>query len=578
MKNLPLNDRNVLLLVAWMLMASPQYLSACTSLLVTKGASADGSVMITYTADAAGFYPRLIVMPATEYPEGSYLELHATDERPAGKIKQVAKTYHVIGVEWDPEPGFRRDTWLKQGLINELQLAFTESTFGGRPELRNPHGLTSYPMLITLALQRAKTAREAIEVMVALAEEYGYHDTGESFSIADKEEAWVFEIIGTGKLEPQVQWGRPLKVNEPVVWVAKKVPDGEISVHANQARIGEIPDVPDKDHCFYSANIKSFAIEKDYYDPHSGKPFRFDEAYGDIDAKSKRVCEARTWSIFRRAAPSQNFSPDYHRGKPDAEPYPWSIKPDKKLSVADVFALKRDHYEGTEFDMTQGLDAGPFGLPLRWRPLYWKLEGDDDTEYAWERPISTQQTGFSVVTQSRSHLPDMVGGVCWYGVDDSYLTCYFPLYCCITEVPKPFATGSIKEFSWDSAWWVTNLVSNYANLKFDRIAPEIIKTQQTVEASFLKNQHQIESAFINIEGNAETEYVRKVLTDLSVSRGERVFRSWQNLATKIFTKFNDGYIRGDDGTYSREGDPYPDAWLRRVVEERPEQFRVRSKE
>jgi dipeptidase len=252
------------------------------------------------------------------------------------------------------------------------------------------------------------------------------------------------------------------------------------------------------------------------------------------------------------------------------------------LSVADVFALKRDHYEGTEFDMTQGLDAGPFGLPLRWRPLYWKLEGDDNTEYAWERPISTQQTGFSVVTQSRSHLPDMVGGVCWYGVDDSYLTCYFPLYCCITEVPKPFATGSIKEFSWDSAWWVTNLVSNYANLKFDRIAPEIVKAQQQFETHALTMQPQVEKSILemmamNIDGmtaDTKTREIQGYITSYSVDAGELVFTRWQRLATEIFTKFNDGYIRGDDGTYSREGDPYPDAWLRRVVEERPEQFKL----
>jgi len=246
--------------------------------------------------------------------------------------------------------------------------------------------------------------------------------------------------------------------------------------------------------------------------------------------------------------------------------------------------------------MTKGLDAGPYGLPLRWRPLYWTLKSggrseaqspDDDTEYAWERPISTMQTGFSVVTQSRSHLPDMVGGVCWYGVDDTYTTCYFPLYCCITEVPKPFATGSIKEFSWDSAWWVFNLVSNYANLKFDRIAPEIMAKQQSLETHFLTTHTDFEKQVMDImrldpddpitpqeREQINRQVAQAHLTTYSVEAGNLVFHQWKRLATHIFTKFNDGYIRSAEGTYPKEGDPYPDAWLRRVVEERPEQFKV----
>ena len=573
-----MNDR-ILALVLFILLSAPTA-SACTSVLVTKGASADGSVMITYTADSAGFYPRLKVIPATWYPEGSVIEVPATEHRPAGTIKQVARTNHVIGVEWDAEPGAPSTFWTQQGLINEFQLAMTETTFGGRSELVNPKGLINYPMLITFALQRAKTAREAIDVMTALVEEYGYNDGGESISIADKNEAWVFEIVGfeSPPHSDSLPDGEGTH-RGGVIWVAKKVPDGEIHVHANQARIGEIPDTPDRNHCFYSADIKSYAIEKGWYDPASGKPFRFDDAYDEITAKSKRVCAARVWSVMHRATPSQNFSPDYHRGVSGAEPYPWSIKPDKKLSVADVFALKRDHYEGTEFDMTQGLDAGPYGLPLRWRPLYWSLKsgdkppGEEDDEYAWERPISTQQTGFSVVSQSRSALPNPVGGLVWYGVDDSYLTCYFPLYCCISDVPKPFATGSITEFSWDSAWWVTNLVSNYANLKFNRIAPEIIKVQQEIEAEFLVQQPQEEKWAREVLLMDPTT-ARWNLTQYSKMAGELVFTRWQKLATGVFTKFNDGYIRGEDGSYPREGDPYPDAWLQRVVKERPEQFRV----
>jgi dipeptidase len=537
-----------------------QTLSACTSVLVSKGASADGSVMITYTADSAGFCPRLEVFPAKEYPDDAVIDIPATKDRSAGKIKQVAKTYHVIGTAWEKEPGMPDGAWTQQGCINEYQVAVAETTFGGRAELVNPQGLVNYPMLITLALQRAKTAREAVNVMIQLVEEYGYNDEGESISIADKNEAWVFEIVGTGK------------EGKGAVWVAKKVPDGEISVHANQARIGEIPVTKNPDECFYSDNIKNFAVEKGWYDPKSDKPFRFDDTYDEITPKSKRVCAGRVWSVLRRAAPSQTFSPDYHRGVADAERYPWSIKPDKKLSTADVMALMRDHFEGTEFDMTQGIDSGEYGLPRRWRPLYWKVEGSDE-EYSWERPISTQQTGFSIVTQSRSSLPDAVGGVLWYGVDDNYLSCYFPLYCGITEVPPSFAVGSIQQFSWDSAWWVFNLTANYANLKYARIAPEIIAVQKELESKFFSLQKTIEKTATEML-QCEPALAQRYLTDYSVRQGEMVAARWKQLAADIFTKFNDGYIRGSDGKYPKEGDPYPDPWLRRVLKEKPEQFKL----
>ncbi|MDR0871791.1 MAG: C69 family dipeptidase [Planctomycetaceae bacterium] len=549
--------------------------SACTNLLVTKGASADGSVYITYTADSAGFYPRLAVFPRQEFPPDAVIDIPEKKDkdgktvRPAGKIKQVAETYQVLGTTWDE--GYL-GVFPKQGFINEFQLAIAETTFGGREEIVNPQGLLNYQMLITFALQRAKTAREAIAVMTQLVAEHGYGDEGESISIADKNEAWVFEIVGTGKDNPS---------KEGAVWVARKVPDGEISVHANQARIGEIPDKP-QDDFFYSENIKLFAIEKGFFSPGPsgavGNKFRFDDAYGAVDAKSKRVCESRTWSIFRRAAPSLNLSPDYHRGVKDAEAYPWSIKPDKKLTTADVFALMRDHFEGTPFDMTRGADAGPYGNPRRWRPLYWKVNpstaGAEETEYSWERPISTQQTGYVVITQSRSFLPDKVGGVAWYGVDDSYLSCFFPLYCGITEVPPSFARGSIEQFDWNDAWWVFNLVANYANLKYSRMTPDIIKVQKELETKFLFRQKEIVEPTAAALFEANPEAAQQYLTEYSVLQAESVAARWQKLAVHLFTKFNDGYIRGEDGSYPKGGDPYPDEWLHRVITERPEQFKL----
>jgi dipeptidase len=530
---------------------------------VSKGASIDESVSITYTADSAGFFPQLGIFPATNHKPDSVITVPENEYHPEIKIKQVPHTYQVIGAIWEPGES-HGDHFPRQGCINEFQLAAAETTFGGHDYLVNPKAAVNYPMLITLALQRAKTAREAINIMVELVDNYGYSDVGESISIADKNEAWVFEIVGTGT--------RELSKGHNAVWVAKRVPDGEISVHANQARIGEIPDKKDFNNCFYSDNIKNFAIEQKLYDPNSGKPFRFDDVYGNIDIKSKRVCESRVWSIFNRAAPSQKFSPDYHRGKENTAPYPWSIKPDKKLSTADIMALMRDNYEGTDFDMTKGIDAGNYGTPRRWRPLYWKV-ANDPNEYSWERPISTQQTGFSIVTQSRANLPDPIGGVLWYGVDDSFLTCYFPLYCGISDLPKSFTIGSIREFSWDSTWWVTNLLSNYANLKYSVIAPDIIAVQKELESKFFALQKPVEQTAIEIL-KTNPELAKQYLTDYSITQAEITAARWKKLAVDIFTKHNDGYVRTKEGKYPNEAAAYPEEWLKRVLKEKPDNFKL----
>jgi dipeptidase len=316
--------------------------SACTGLLVTRGASADGSVMITYHGDSAGGFSTLGIVPAADHKPGEMIEIAPCNDEVksrGGKIPQVAHTFRIMS-----------------GLMNEHQLALAETTFGGRKELENPQGMIRYPFMMQLALQRAKTAREAITVMTKLVAEYGYADEGESISIADTQEAWILEMVGTGA------------GGKGAVWVAMRVPDGQISCHANQARIGEIPR-DDPANWLYSDNVESFAVSRGWYDPKSGKPFRFFEVYCPPTPLSKRICDARVWSILRRAAPSKHLTPDYHRSKPGAEPYPLTITPDRKLSLADVFALLRDHYEGTEFDMTQGIDAGPYTLPRRWRPL-----------------------------------------------------------------------------------------------------------------------------------------------------------------------------------------------------------------
>lgn len=515
--------------------------TACTSVLVTKGASADGSVMITYHCDDAGAYATLGILPAMDHKPGEMIDIPAkkpTDKNPRGQIPQVPHTYKVVA-----------------GLMNEHQLSISETTFGGRKELENPQGLLEYPHLMSLALQRARTAREAIQVMAKLVEEFGYESEGESISIADTQEAWIFEIVGTGP------------GGKGAVWAAMRVPDGQISCHANMSRLGEIPR-NDPDNWLYSQNVESFAIEKGYYDPKSGKPFRFYEAYCPPTPLLRKICDARVWSVYRRAAPSQHFAPDYHRSKPGSQPYPLSIVPDKKISAADVFELIRDHYEGTEFDTTQGVDAGPYGAPLRWRPLIWKVDG---VEYAWERPISTQQTACSSVTQSRAWLPNPVGGLIWYGIDDSYTTCYLPFYCGIDAVPKSFTGGSNAKFSWDSAWWVFNLAANYANGKYSYMMPEIRAVQKDIESELMALQPAVEKTAVELS-TTNPNLMTRYLTDYSVMHAEQTVERWKALVEHLFTKYNDGYIRDEQGKYPDVG--YPEAWLRRVLKERPEQFRL----
>jgi dipeptidase len=391
--------------------------------------------------------------------------------------------------------------------------------------------------------------------MAELVEEYGYASSGESFSIADPDEAWIMEMIGPGP------------GGKGANWVALRIPDGYISAHANMSRIGEFP-VSDPENCLYSPNIVSFAKEKSYYDKKSGKSFSFRYAFDPPVPSSLRTCAARVWSMFRRSAPSQNFSPDFQRGVKDTEPYPLWIKPDKKLSLQDVMNIMRDHYEGTEFDMTRGIDAGPFGCPVRCRGLTWEVDG---VEYSWERPISTQQTGFSFISQSRGWLPDAIGGIYWYGVDDTYTTCYFPLYCCIQDIPEPFAIGDLQKFSWDSAWWVFNFVANYANLKYSYMVKDIQKVQKALEGRFLSLQPTIEKVALELY-KTDAKLLVQYLTNYSVSQGEEVVKRWVELGEYLLTKYNDGYVKDERGRPRGLG--YPSEWLKEVLKSKPESFKL----
>jgi dipeptidase len=508
----------------------------CSSFLVTKGASKDGAVMITYTCDGE-FLATLQNIPAKEYGPDDYFEITGRDGKLKGKIKQPAYTYAVVG------------------LMNEFQVAIGETTFGGRSELRNPDGLLHYFTMMRLALQRAKTAREAIKVMTGLVEDYGYGSSGESFSIADENEAWIMEMIGKGPGEKGANW------------VALRIPDGYISGHANMSRIGEFP-LKDPENCLYSEDIIGFAVRKGLYNKKSGKPFSFRYAFDPPKPSSLRTCAARVWSMFRRSAPSLNLSPAFQRGEKGAKPYPLWIKPDKKLSLSDVMGIMRDHYEGTPFDMRKGVDAGPFGSPLRCRGLTWEVEG---VKYSWERPISTQQTAFSFISQSRGWLPDPVGGVYWYGVDDTFATCYVPLYCCIQDVPKPFTKGDLREFSWDSAWWVFNFVSNFANLKYSYMVEDIQKVQAALEGQAISLQPVVDKTALALI-KTDPELMKEYLTNYSVTQGETVVKRWIELGEFLICKYNDGYVKDENGRARSKG--YPSEWLKKVLKLKPEQFKL----
>ncbi|MCD4772983.1 MAG: C69 family dipeptidase [Bacteroidales bacterium] len=505
----------------------------CTNFIVTKGASADGSTFLAYTNDGEWIY-HLDKTPAKNHKFGDSLEFSGRFGA-KGKIHQVSHTYAVIGFQ-----------------MNEHQVAVGETTFVGREELWNKSKYLEYWHLMRLALERAKTAREAIKIMTELVEQYGYGSEGESFSIADPNEAWILEMIGTGD------------GGEGAVWVAVKIPDGYISAHANMARIGEFS-LDDPENCLYSANIISFAVENGYYDTDSGEPFRFNEAYCPSTPERLKYCESRVWSLFNRAAPSKNLSSDYCRGVKNTERYPLFIKPDKKIKLENVMDLIRDHYEGTDFDMTKGIDAGPFGSPSRWGPLSWE---NDSLKYSWERPISIFNSAFSYIAQLRSWLPNELGGIAWFGVDDTFFSCYFPVYCGVTEISEPFTKGDIRNFSWESAWWTFNFVSNFSNLKYSYMKKDIQKVQHKLESKFISDQDSITEIALNLN---EEERI-KFLTEYSCNQGKLAHKEWVELAEFLIMKYNDGYLKNENGKITSPG--YPDEWKQQMINIYPEKFNI----
>ncbi|MGM0597608.1 MAG: dipeptidase [Myxococcota bacterium] len=514
---------------------------ACTNFLVTKKASSNNSNMITYAADSHDLYGELYYRPRKTWGKDKMMKVHEWDTgKYLGKIKQAEKTYRVVGN------------------MNEHQLVIGETTWGGPKELRNKKGLIDYGSLIYITLQRAKTAREAIKTMGKLVKKYGYYSSGETFSLADKEEVWIMDLIGKG---PD---------NKGAVWVARRLPPGYVTAHANRARIRKFP-LDDPENCLYSKDVISFAREKGYFKG-KDKDFSFVDAYAPADCKTLRVCSSRVWSFFRAVAPSLNIPSDYVKCVKTAEPLPLWVKPDKKLSALDLMELMRDHFEGTEFDLSKGVGAGPYELPYRWRPLTWEYKGK---KYLNERVTATQQTGFSFVSQSRAELPDPVGGILWFSVDDAASTVYVPMYAGLTEIPKPYAvdTADFHTFSWDSAFWVFNWVANFAYSRYKDMIKDIKEVQSNFEKGFVEKQEEIDkivATMAKAKGNSKA--INTYLNEYSGKVSENVLKRWKKLGQELLMKYMDGNVRNKKDKAEHPG--YPKHWYKRIVEENGEHFRV----
>ncbi len=526
---------------------------ACTNLLIGKNASADGSTMITYSADSYVLYGELYHYPATTYPEGATLDVREWDTgKFLGTIPQVRQTYNVIGN------------------MNEYQVCIGETTFTGRKELQDSIGIMDYGSLIYITLQRARTAREAIQIMTGLVENHGYYSTGESFSIADKNEIWILEMIGKGP-------GR-----KGAVWVAVRIPDDCISAHANHSRIQQFS-LNDKTNCLYSQDVISFAKEKGYFSG-KDKDFSFSKAYAPADFGALRYCEARVWSFFNTFSSQAKDWVDYALAKTNT-PMPLYIKPDKNLDIKDVMNVMRNHYEGTPLDPTLDIGAGQFHSPFRFSPLEWK---SDNESYCFERPIATQQTGFSFIGQMRNYLPDEVGGVLWFGVDDATFTVYTPMYTCMNQTPECYRVGNgdFNHFSWTSAFWIHNWVANMAYARYNQMIIDTKKVQNKLENNFMLMQEPIEKKAVELLKTDKQKAV-DFLTDYSISQAQNALSEWKALGEKLIIKYMDGVIKKEDNDgkfkYNQYGSPeYPnrpfldDNTYRRIINETGDKLKVKD--
>ena len=520
---------------------------ACTNFLVGKDASVDGSTMVSYAADSYALYGFLHHSPAADYAEGAVREVKDWDTgKPLCTIPQVAHTYNVVGN------------------MNEHQLTIGETTWGGRPELETGEGI-DYGSLIYIALERCKTAREAIKCMTDLVAEYGYASSGETFSIADPNEVWLMELIGKGKVE------------KGAVWVATRVPDDCIAAHANQARFTTI-NFKDKENWIWSKDVVKFARKQGYYTGKKDEDFNFQEAYAPYDFSGLYVCEARVWSFFRKFSGDMDKYFDFASGKTFVETggkyagerMPLYIKPNHKVSAQELKNCMRDQYEGTPLDITQGPDAGPWNSKLRYGSLGFKL---DSVQYWFERPIATQQTAWSFVAQMRGYESAKAGGILWFGVDDAASTVYVPMYSTITDVPECFkeGNGNMYNYSPTSAWWTYNIVANWAYTKYSAMMPDIKKVQAAWEDKFNAQVEAVDAQVAEMDPAKATEF----LTKYSCAQAQESTAAWKDLGIYLFVKYLDGQERKEkDGQFLRnaygepEGPnrtPYPTEFLQKIA-------------
>ena len=577
--------KKLLTLLAIICLLGMSKASACTNFLVTKGASVDGSTMISYAADSHVLYGELYHYPAADYPEGAMRDLYDWDSgRYLGQIPEVSHTYNVVGN------------------MNEYQLAIGETTYGGLECLWEGEGLMDYGTLIYISLQRCKTAREAIRNIAELTAKYGYISEGESFSIADTEEVWIMEVIGKGKFE------------KGMLWVARRIPDGYVSGHANQARITTFPlakknktSLTSKDFkkfmtdmnvdCIYADDVISFAKKNKLY-VGKDEDFSFSDVYAPVDFSGARGCDMRVWAMFNKVTDGMDAYFDYATGRDikRAKPYvkgeaqtvenfpsnrmPLWVKPNHKISVLDMMSFMRDHLEGTELDMALDLGAGPFHCPYRWRPMGFEVDG---VEYMHERTTATQQTGFSFVTQSNANRIAEIGGIIWWGVDDAASTVYCPMYTCMTEIPLCYrvGNGSMMEWSDTAGFWIFNQVSNWAYTKYDYIHPEIEAKQSEYESTWVKSVQNINTKAAEIYAKDPAEAV-KFLTKYSNTEATRLCADWKMFYQYLFMKYMDGNVKTarqvpEGYKYYApkvEQPKYSDEFYRMIIEETGDKLKV----
>ena len=518
-----------LFIVVWVLFMAVQSAWACTNLIVGKKASTDGSVMCSYNCDGFGFSGSLFYSPSGRHTPGEKIAIHGWGPSHEGMfVEQVEYTYNVVG------------------LMNEKQVTIVETTFDGRLELVNHSGLLDYFSLMRLALQRSATAREAIRCMAELVEQYGYNSSGESITVCDPNEAWIMEIIGKG---PD---------RKGAVWVALRIPDDCICAHANLSRIRQFPQQQKRSYksisslnlkqinrpeveCVYAHDVVSFAREKGFYNG-SDADFSFRDAYCPIDFENVRYADARVWSFFRHHCnPSEmdKYLPYINGDFDKCDHLPLWIKPDKPLSLRDVQADMRDHFEGTPLDMTADMTAGPWGMPIR--PLPMQFRASDSTPYFRERPIATQQSGFTMTCQMRSWLPDDVGGVTWFNCDDAAMVAYVPLYCCITQVPDPFRpeNNPRNEFSFQSAFWMNNWVANMVYPRYSMMIGDLRDAQRELEDYYFADQDSVLVAIASMTPADRQAFLNRK----SIAYADSMMNRWDRLAKLLIVRYNDQIVR-----------------------------------